>query len=235
MGIMDERSCLFPWEKAVLILAEMKIQSVDFLCSSPSLRECPQSEIPEFAFIGRSNVGKSSLINMISGKKGLAKVSGTPGKTRAINHFEVVCRTENGTLTIWNLVDLPGYGYARLSKSERERFEGMIRNYLLKRETLAITFLLIDSRLTPQKSDQEFIHWLGLNELSFYLVFTKTDKGSQRETELSVTAWKTLLAEEWQELPGIILTSSVQTRGREEILKTIGKALDEIYLNSSSR
>jgi GTP-binding protein len=213
----------------------MKIQSVEFLCSSPSLRDCPMSETPEFAFIGRSNVGKSSLINMLAGKKGLAKVSGTPGKTRVINHFEVTCRTHEAALLKWNLVDLPGYGYARLSKSERDRFEGMIRNYLLRRETLAITFLLIDSRLTPQKNDQEFIRWLGENELAFFLVFTKTDKGNQRDTEQTAAEWKTLLATEWQELPGIILTSSTQTRGREKILETIEQALKEIYLNSSSK
>lgn len=206
----------------------MKIKTVDFLCSSPSLKNCPLTDIPEFAFIGRSNVGKSSLINLLAGRKGVAKVSGTPGKTRSINHFGITCTLSDHSSTEWYLVDLPGYGYAKLPKTERERFEGMIKSYLQKRENLALIFLLIDSRLEPQPIDIEMIRWLGRNELGFYLIFTKTDKISMGETTNSIETWKRLLGQEWEELPGIIATSSERGKGREEILGVIEKALLEI-------
>ena len=206
----------------------MKIKTVDFLCSSPSLKNCPLTDIPEFAFIGRSNVGKSSLINLLAGRKGVAKVSGTPGKTRSINHFGITCTLSDHSSTEWYLVDLPGYGYAKLPKTERERFEGMIKSYLQKRENLALIFLLIDSRLEPQSIDIEMIRWLGRNELGFYLIFTKTDKISMGETTNSIETWKRLLGQEWEELPGIIATSSERGKGREEILGVIEKALLEI-------
>ena len=206
----------------------MKIKTVDFLCSSPSLKNCPLTDIPEFAFIGRSNVGKSSLINLLAGRKGVAKVSGTPGKTRSINHFRITCSLSDHSADEWYLVDLPGYGYAKLPKTERERFEGMIKSYLQKRENLALIFLLIDSRLEPQPIDVEFIRWLGRNELGFYLLFTKTDKISMGETVGSISRWKAMLSQEWAELPGMIATSSTHGKGREEILGVIGKALLEI-------
>lgn len=206
----------------------MKIKTVDFLCSSPSLKNCPLTDIPEFAFIGRSNVGKSSLINLLAGRKGVAKVSGTPGKTRSINHFRITCTLSDHSNSEWYLVDLPGYGYAKLPKTERERFEGMIKSYLQKRENLALIFMLIDSRLEPQPIDIEMTRWLGRNELGFYLIFTKTDKISTGETTNSIEAWKRMLVQEWEELPGIIATSSERGKGREEILGVIGKALAEI-------
>lgn len=206
----------------------MKIKTVDFLCSSPSLKNCPLTDIPEFAFIGRSNVGKSSLINLLAGRKGVAKVSGTPGKTRSINHFGITCTLSDHSSSEWYLVDLPGYGYAKLPKTERERFEGMIKSYLQKRENLALIFLLIDSRLEPQPIDVEMIRWLGRNELGFYLIFTKTDKISMGETTNSIETWKKLLGQEWEELPGIIATSSERGKGREQILGVIEKALMEI-------
>lgn len=206
----------------------MKIKTVDFLCSSPSLKNCPLTDIPEFAFIGRSNVGKSSLINLLAGRKGVAKVSGTPGKTRSINHFGITCTLSDHSSSEWYLVDLPGYGYAKLPKTERERFEGMIKSYLQKRENLALIFLLIDSRLEPQPIDVEMIRWLGRNELGFYLIFTKTDKISMGETTNSIETWKRLLGQEWEELPGIIATSSERGKGREQILGVIEKALMEI-------
>ncbi len=206
----------------------MKIKTVDFLCSSPSLKNCPLTDIPEFAFIGRSNVGKSSLINLLAGRKGVAKVSGTPGKTRSINHFGITCTLSDHSSSEWYLVDLPGYGYAKLPKTERERFEGMIKSYLQKRENLALIFMLIDSRLEPQLIDIEMTRWLGRNELGFYLIFTKTDKISTGETTSSIETWKRLLGQEWEELPGIIATSSERGKGREEILGVIEKALTEI-------
>ena len=157
----------------------MKIEKIEFVCSSPSLKLCPKDDLPEFAFIGRSNVGKSSLINMLAGQKGLAKVSGTPGKTRLLNHFRVESVT--GKDSPWFLVDLPGYGFAKLSKTQKEKFEGLIQSYLQNRENLALTFLLIDSRLEPQKIDLEFMSWLGDNEVGFVILFTKTDKLSKTQ------------------------------------------------------
>jgi GTP-binding protein len=206
----------------------LKIKTVDFLCSSPSLKNCPLTDVPEFAFIGRSNVGKSSLINLLAGRKGVAKVSGTPGKTRSINHFRITCSLPDHSASEWYLVDLPGYGYAKLPKTERERFEGMIKSYLQKRENLALIFLLIDSRLEPQPNDVELIRWLGRNELGFYIIFTKTDKNSMGETSDSISRWKALLSKEWAELPGMIASSSSHGQGREEILGVIGNALMEI-------
>ncbi len=206
----------------------MIIESIEYISGSPDLKRCPTTDLPEFAFIGRSNVGKSSLINLLSGRQGLARVSGTPGKTRLINHFKVRSKSGDSSATEWLLVDLPGYGYARLSKTEREQFESRVKNYLLRRENLAITFLLIDSRIPPQAKDQEFIRWLGDHDIAFVLVFTKTDKPSVKLLHETTSAWKKLLGEEWEELPMIVMTSSTRGTGKEALLDSIAHALREI-------
>ena len=206
----------------------MKIDRIEFSCSSPSLKICPKEEIPEFAFIGRSNVGKSSLINMLAGRKALAKVSGTPGKTRMINHFRVSSSMERIAAPFdWFLVDLPGYGFAKLSKSEREKFEGMIRTYLEKRDNLALTFLLVDARHEPQRIDVEFMNWLGDHEVAFIILFTKCDKLSKTVLQTNITAYKKTLSESWEELPAMVTTSAETKHGREEVLDIIGQALKE--------
>ena len=207
----------------------MKIEKIEFVCSSPSLKLCPNEDIPEFAFIGRSNVGKSSLINMLAGQKGLAKVSGTPGKTRLLNHFKVESAIgKDSASSSWFLVDLPGYGFAKLSKAQKEKFEGLIQSYLQNRENLALTFLLIDSRLEPQKIDLEFMNWLGDNEVGFVILFTKTDKLSKTQLNNNLSAYQKALSASWVELPTIIPTSAETKYGREDVLETIGEALREI-------
>ena len=200
----------------------MKISSAIFSISSPNYRKCPQDGRPEYAFIGRSNVGKSSLINMLTGVKGLAKTSGRPGKTQLINHFLI-----NNE---WYLVDLPGYGYARTSKSSREAWGTMIRDYFLHREQLTNTYVLVDSRLTPQRIDLEFISFLGQNGVPLTIVFTKTDKEKQREVMGNIKAMKQALGEIWEELPPMLLTSSVTGYGRDALLEqieTINQSLKE--------
>jgi len=184
-----------------------------FLLSSPNISGCPESKLPEFAFIGRSNVGKSSLINMITGKKGLAKTSSLPGKTRLINYFLI---NEQ-----WSLVDLPGYGYAKLPKTEREKLQKMIRSYLSQRENLVCTFLLIDSRHDLQKADQEFMEWMAEQEKPFILLFTKVDKLSKTALQNSLQKFKTTLMQSWEELPTLILTSATTRQGRDEVLEVI--------------
>ncbi|MBR6048632.1 MAG: YihA family ribosome biogenesis GTP-binding protein [Bacteroidales bacterium] len=191
----------------------MKISSAQFAISSPNYRKCPQDGRPEYAFIGRSNVGKSSLINMLTGVKGLAKTSGRPGKTQLINHFLI-----NNE---WYLVDLPGYGYARTSKSSREAWGTMIRDYFLKREALTNTYVLVDSRIPPQRIDLEFISFLGSNGVPLTIVFTKTDKEKQREVMGNIKLMKQALSELWEELPPMLLTSSLTGYGREALLDQI--------------
>ncbi len=191
----------------------MTIKSAVFTVSSPSWRKCPQDGRPEYAFIGRSNVGKSSLINMLTGIKGLAKTSGRPGKTQLINHFLI-----NND---WYLVDLPGYGYARTSKSTREQFSAMIREYFLHREALVNTYVLVDSRIPPQRIDLEFIGFLGQNGVPLTIVFTKTDKEKQREVMGNIKKLKQALSEMWEELPPMILTSSLTGYGRDALLEQI--------------
>ncbi len=191
----------------------MHIKNARFLISSPDYLKCPETDLPEFAFIGRSNVGKSSLINMLVARKNLAKTSGTPGKTQLINHFII---NDN-----WYLVDLPGYGFAKISKSIRNKFEGMIQNYLLHRRNLITTFILIDSRLEPQKIDLEFISWMGEKEIPFVLLFTKTDKPGKTQLALNIEKYKNVLLEQWEELPVSILTSAKTSRGKEDILEFI--------------
>ena len=193
----------------------MIINKAEFVKSSQKLSECPQSKLPEFAFIGRSNVGKSSLINMLTGRKSLAKTSTTPGKTRLINHFLI----ENS----WHLVDLPGYGYAKVSKTDRQIFEKLIENYLSKRESLICVFVLIDSRIKPQKIDLEFITWLGEEGIPFSIVFTKIDKPKKNELKFNVDQFEKELQKNWEELPVWFLSSAVNKAGREDILKYIKK------------
>lgn len=191
----------------------MNIKSAEFCVSSPNYRKCPDDGRPEYAFIGRSNVGKSSLINMLTGVKGLAKTSGRPGKTQLINHFLINKE--------WYLVDLPGYGYARTSKSSREKWSTMMRDYFLHREALTNVFVLIDSRIPPQRIDLEFISFLGENGIPLSIVFTKTDKEKQREVMTNIKAMKKSLLELWEELPPMFLTSSLTGYGREVLLDSI--------------
>lgn len=202
----------------------MTIRSATFTLSSPNYRKCPTDGRPEYAFIGRSNVGKSSLINMLTGVRGLAKTSGRPGKTQLINHFLVVSESEQGghkTTDEWYLVDLPGYGYARTSKSTRDSFSQMIRDYFLHREQLTNTYLLVDSRIPPQRIDLEFINFLGTEGVPFTIVFTKTDKEKQREVMGNIKQMKQELSKTWDELPPMVLTSSLTGYGRDTLLNQI--------------
>lgn len=191
----------------------MKISSAIFVKSSKSVNDCPKPNLPEYAFIGRSNVGKSSLINMLCGQKGLAKTSSTPGKTQLINHFLI---NEN-----FYIADLPGYGFAKISKETRARWEKMILNFLLKRTNLLNIFILIDSRLEPQAIDLEFITWMGLKQLPFSIVFTKTDKLKPNEMIRNIENFKKALLESWEELPLLLITSAETKKGREDILAFI--------------
>jgi GTP-binding protein len=188
----------------------MIIKMADFICSNTQISKLPPPVKPEYAFIGRSNVGKSSLINMLTGKKGLAKTSQTPGKTQLINHFLV---NDN-----WYIVDLPGYGYARASKTKKADWNKFIQQYLDKRESLQCVMVLIDSRLDPQKIDIEFCNWLGEKGLSFVLVFTKADKQSSIKTDQSIAKFKKALLETFDEVPQIFITSAELHAGRDEIL-----------------
>jgi GTP-binding protein len=187
----------------------------EFITSSTDYTKCPKPILPEYAFIGRSNVGKSSLINMLTDQKMLAKTSSTPGKTQLINHFLI-----NGE---WYLVDLPGYGYARTAKANRRQWEKVIEQYLLKRSNLMSTFLLVDSRLAMQESDRKVINWFGEKQLHFTLVLTKTDKLSTNNLASNFEAYKKELLSEWEELPPIILSSAHLSSGKVEILSFIEK------------
>lgn len=193
----------------------MIIQQARFLQSNTKIDKLPAAAYPEYAFIGRSNVGKSSLINMLTGKKQLAKISSKPGKTITINHFLI---DES-----WYLVDLPGYGFAKRSKEAREKWAKMLRQYLNQRKNLVYMFVLVDSRIEPQSIDLEFINELGEAGIPFVVVFTKTDKLSNRKTTLNVKEFENVLRESWEELPETILSSSLSGRGKEEILSIIEK------------
>lgn len=188
----------------------MIIKSAEFLISNTKQDRLPVPNKPEFAFIGRSNVGKSSLINMLCKKKGLAKTSQSPGKTQVINHFIIN--------DVWYLVDLPGYGYAKVSQTTRKSWEGMIKTYLESRENLQCVMVLIDSRLEPQKVDLEFIDWLGGKGIPFCLIFTKADKQSKTKTTANVELFKNTMLKTWEELPECFVTSSEEGTGREEVL-----------------
>ncbi len=191
----------------------MEIKTAEFTLSAPTVGMCPQDTKPEYAFIGRSNVGKSSLINMLTNHKKLAKTSATPGKTLLINHF--IINKE------WYLVDLPGYGFAKRSKKEIDKLDQMIRGYILQREQLVNVFVLVDVRLEPQKIDLEFIEWLGVSSIPFAIVFTKADKLTANKARQAVEAYKHKLLETWEVLPPIFLTSSEKKEGREEVLQYI--------------
>ena len=195
----------------------MIIKTASFVKSSAKYEQCPEMDMPVFAFIGRSNVGKSSLINAITNHKKLAKTSGTPGKTQLINHFII-----NSS---WYLVDLPGYGFAKISKKMRDEWKIMISNYLNYRESLMNTFILVDSRIKPQKLDLDLITNYGENGLPFTLVFTKTDKLKDNILAKNIAAYKKTLLEQWEELPHMIITSSIDKRGTQELLNYIEKSI----------
>ncbi len=197
----------------------MQIIKAEFKCSSERISQMPNDELREFAFIGRSNVGKSSLINMLTNNSSLAKVSGTPGKTRLINHFLIDKK--------WYLVDLPGYGYARASKSIRETFSKRITAYVQRARKMHFLFVLVDARLEPQRIDIEFIEMLGQHGIPFGIVFTKCDKLSASQKKHSFERYKARLLEQWEELPPLFLTSSSKREGRDEILNFIGEALEQ--------
>lgn len=191
----------------------MVIKSAEFVISNSQVSKCPTTGLPEYAFIGRSNVGKSSLINMLTGRKGLAMTSQKPGKTQLINHFIIN--------DAWYLVDLPGYGYARLSKDGREKLKKMIEDYTLERKELICLFVLIDARHDPQKIDLEFIEWLGEEGVPFALVFTKADKLTKGKLAANIEGYKARLRQQWEELPPLFITSSEERLGREELLDYI--------------
>ena len=193
----------------------MEIKQAEFSLSAPMVSMCPKDTKPEYAFIGRSNVGKSSLINMLTNNKKLAKTSATPGKTLLINHF--IINNE------WYLVDLPGYGYAKRSKKEVGKLEQMISGYILQREQLVNVFLLVDVRLEPQKIDLEFIQWLGDSSIPFAIVFTKADKLSAMKVSQQVETYKKVLLETWEELPPVFITSAEKRQGRDEVLDYIDR------------
>ena len=191
----------------------MEITSAEFVISNTDVRKCPAGNLPEYAFIGRSNVGKSSLINMLTGRKGLAMTSATPGKTMLINHFLV---NKN-----WYIVDLPGYGYAKRGFKGQEQIRNIIESYILQRPQMTCLFVLIDSRLEPQPIDLQFIEWLGENGIPFALIFTKADKQSAGKTKTNVSRYLEKLKEQWEELPPYFVSSSEKKTGREEILDYI--------------
>ena len=193
----------------------MLIKTAEFTISAPVVGMCPKDTKPEYAFIGRSNVGKSSLINMLTNNKKLAKTSSTPGKTLLINHF-IINRE-------WYLVDLPGYGFAKRSKSEVQRLDQMIRGYILQREQLVNVFVLVDIRLEPQKIDLEFMQWLGESGIPFSILFTKADKLTKAKARASVEAYEKKLLETWEEMPPYFVTSAENKEGREEVLDYIAQ------------
>ena len=200
----------------------MKISSAEFVVSNTDFRKCPATSFPEYAFIGRSNVGKSSLIIMLTGRKGLAMTSATPGKTLLINHFII-----NNN---WYLVDLPGYGYAKRGQKMQERLQYIIRSYILYREALTCLFVLVDSRLEPQRIDLDFIEWLGENGIPFAIVFTKADKLSSGKLQGNVDIYLEKLSEQWEELPPYFVTSSEHKIGREELLNYIDSINSELKM-----
>ena len=208
----------------------MHIKKAEYIISSPSFEKCPAPDKPEYAFIGRSNVGKSSLINMLCNNEKLAKTSNSPGKTQLINHFEIrsVPKAGESPETKWYLVDLPGYGFAKISQSSRRRWEQMIENYLRKRQNLINVFILIDSRHPPQKIDLDFIKKLGLWEVPFTIVFTKSDKEKQKVVSKNVQLFLEQLRKTQQFLPQVFITSSIKKRGGEKILDLISEKNEEV-------
>jgi GTP-binding protein len=199
------------------------ITSAEFVISNTDVRKCPNDSKPEYAFIGRSNVGKSSLINTLTQKSGLAKTSSKPGKTLCINHFLV-----NNE---WYIVDLPGYGYAKCSKETRERIRKIIEGYILNRESMTLLFVLIDSRHEPQKTDTDFMQWLGENGVPFSIIFTKGDKMGKTKLESNIALYRRKMLQQWEELPPMFVTSSEDKRGREELLEYISQINTMINTN----
>lgn len=199
----------------------MDIKSAEFIISNTDVKKCPSGNFPEYAFIGRSNVGKSSLINMLTARKGLAMTSSTPGKTMLINHFMV---NEN-----WYIVDLPGYGYARRGQKGQKQIKKIIEDYILEREQMTNLFVLIDSRLEPQHIDLEFMEWLGENGVPFSIIFTKADKLTNNQVQSSIKKYIKKLKEQWDELPPYFISSSEKRMGREEILGYIDQINKEIF------
>lgn len=208
----------------------MEIRDAKYLISNADYAMCPPPDKPEYAFIGRSNVGKSSLINMLCNKKALAKTSSAPGKTQLINHFEVISTDKHK----WFLVDLPGYGYAKVSQSSRRRWEQMIENYIRKRENLTCLFVLVDSRHEPQKADLDFIHQLGGWEVPFAVIFTKADKNKPGATLRNVKAFVGKLQETWEEVPPFFVTSAETGEGRSLVLDYIDD-LNKAFINKGVR
>lgn len=203
----------------------MLIKTAEYLQSEADWRKCPSPNLPEYAFIGRSNVGKSSLINMLTNNKSLAKTSSKPGKTQTINHFLI---NKN-----WYLVDLPGYGFAKTSKTNREKWQKMISDYLLFRENLQLVFVLVDARLEPQRIDVDFINNLGERGIPFAIIFTKTDKNNTGKTMSNMQKMKNVLAETWEELPQMMKSSAVSGLGKEEILNFIEEINQQYHSNTT--
>ena len=201
----------------------MEIKSAEFVMSNSNVEKCPKSLLPEYAFIGRSNVGKSSLINMLTNRKSLAKTSGKPGKTQLINHFLI-----NNN---WHLVDLPGYGYAKVSKSSKRTFQKFITEYFSKRKQLVCGFVLVDIRHEPQKIDMEFMEWLGENLIPFCVIFTKADKLKPKSIENHVKAYEDIMLETWEQMPKYFITSSSNGAGKDELLTYINLLNQEINHN----
>ncbi len=201
----------------------MKINSAEFVISNSDVTKCPKDNLPEYAFIGRSNVGKSTLINMLTGRKSLAKTSGRPGKTQLINHF-IINKT-------WFLVDLPGYGYARVSKSAKKVFQKFITSYFSKRTQLVCAFVLVDSRHEPQKIDLEFMQWLGENQIPFSIIFTKADKLSKTKLSPQINTYIGKMLEYWEEMPNYFITSSTSGLGKEEVLNYISEINSQLKIS----
>ncbi len=200
---------------------EMNIKKAEFIISNTELAKMPASDLPEYGFVGRSNVGKSSLINMLCGRKNLAHTSGTPGKTQTINHYLI---NEE-----WYLADLPGYGYARTSKKQRSEFTRMIQNYVEYRSNLMNLFVLVDSRHNPQTSDLEFMEYLGIKQIPFVIVFTKIDKLKEKALQKQIEQYELTLLQSWEELPEFIFTSSIKSLGKEEVLNWISETNPLFY------
>jgi GTP-binding protein len=203
----------------------MEIVKADYLISSPSLADCPKPDRPEYAFIGRSNVGKSSVLNLLCNRENLAKISSSPGKTRLINHFTI----QSTPHAQWYMVDLPGYGFAKVSQAQRKQWEKMIEEYVRKRENLGVLFVLIDSRHEPQAIDLEFTRRLGEWQVPFALIFTKSDKSTQKEVAANVRAFLDEMRKEWEFLPPHFVTSAVKRTGRKAVLEYIAQCNDTYH------